>query len=76
MFTVEKISKAFAVINWKGEIEIAYKNKKFADQYVAGAISEIFNSAENENIRRNNIAVYLSVRANRLPVEKTQLELF
>lgn len=76
MFTVQKIGNAFAVINWTGEIEIAYKNRKFAEQYAAGSVVALMNTAEDENARRDGIAAYLATRATRTPAIKAQLELF
>lgn len=76
MFEVTKVPGGFAVVNWNGEVEVAYKNKKFAEQYAFGATIELFVGAEEYDLRREAVLDYIATRANRSPVVQPQLELF
>lgn len=75
-YEVVKVTGGYAVQNWAGEIEIAYKNKKFAEQYANGATHTLIGGAEFENDRRDAAKAYLAERANRAPVVNNQMELF
>ena len=75
-YEVVKVAGGYAVQNWAGEIEIAYKNKKFAEQYAFGATVQMIGGAEFENGRRDAAKAYLAERANRAPVVNNQMELF
>jgi len=76
MFTVEKVKGGFVVLNWAGEIEIAYRNRKHAENYASGAVHEIFNEAENQNERFDAVKQYLAERAKRIPLVNPQLSMF
>lgn len=75
-YEVIKVQGGFAVQNWAGEIEIAYKNRKFAEQFALGATHGIFNAAELDNDRRDGVVAYLAERAVRVPEVSNQMELF
>jgi len=76
MFDVVKIEGGYGVTDHNGNIVIGYRSRKHAEQYATGATHGLFNAAEIENDRRNAIAVYLAVRANRVYVPSAQMELF
>lgn len=76
MFTVEKVKGGFVVLNWAGEIEIAYRNRKHAENYALGAVHEIFNEAERYNERFDTVNQYLADRAKRVPLVDPQLSMF
>lgn len=76
MFEVIKVSGGYAVQNWNGEIEVAYKNKKFAEQYAYGATVQLFGGAEFYNDRFDAVRSYLNMRSNRAPIVDNQLSLF
>lgn len=73
---VEKINGGFAVINWAGDVVVAYRNRKHAEQALVGYEAQIWGGAEYENERRDAIAAYLADRAARVAVPSAQLELF
>ena len=76
MFDVVKVPGGFAVQAWDGTVEVAYRNRKHADQYAIGATNLVFGAAEQENERRDRAAEYLAARADRAPVINPQLSLF
>lgn len=76
MFEVIKVAGGFAVQNFKGEIEVAYKNRKFAEQYANGATVQIFSGAEFDNDRFDAVRSYLAQRATRVAPVNNQMELF
>lgn len=77
LYTVEKIEGGFAVMDWVGEIEIAYRSRKHADQYALGATHELFTAAEVYDERRECVMAYLAERAERpAPAPSAQLEMF
>lgn len=73
---VVKVQGGFAVVDHNEEILVAYKNRKHAEQFLAGHEAMIWGGAEQENERRDMIAVYLAERANRVVVPAAQMELF
>ena len=76
-YEVIKVRGGFAVQNWSGEIEAAYKSRKHADQFAVGSTNAIFNGAELDNDRRDCALAYLAQRASRpAPAPLAQLEMF
>lgn len=76
MYEVKKIAGGFAVENWRGEIEVVYRNRKHAEQYARGSCCAIFNEAELYNDRFDAVRAYLNERKNRVYVPAAQMELF
>jgi hypothetical protein len=76
MFEVVKIEGGFAVVDWNGVAVVAYKNRKFADQYALGATKQAFGAAEFDNDRFDAVRSYLAIRAARVAAPVNQLELF
>lgn len=76
MFDVVKVPGGYAVQAWDGTVEVAYRNRKNAEDYALGAASLVFGDAEYENDRRDRAAKYLALRATRAPVVDPQLTLF
>lgn len=76
LVTVEKIKGGFMVLDHNGDGIIAYKNKKYAEQYAKGHAACIYGEAERYNERRDYVISYLAGRAQRIAKPKAQLELF
>lgn len=75
-YQVKKVQGGFAVVDWKGNIEIAYKNRKHAEQYAYGSHCYIFNEAETYNERRDYVLAYLESRKHREVKVPAQFEMF
>lgn len=76
MYEVVKINGGYAVRNWNGEFEIAYKNKKNAEDYAEGGFWGIYNAAEIYNERFDRVRAYLATRVGRTYKPFAQMELF
>jgi hypothetical protein len=76
MYEVVKIQGGYAVRNWKDEFEIAYKNKKNAQQYAYGSECGIIIEAELYNERFDRARDYLATRVGRIYKPFAQMELF
>jgi hypothetical protein len=74
LFTVKRVGGGYAVLNWRGEVEIAYRQKKHAESYAVGAFWSIYGEATRENHRRDGIRAYLSARAKRAPNPQLKME--
>jgi len=76
LFQVIKVPGGFAVRNWTGEIEVIYKNRKFAEQYADGAMAELVNAAEEYGLRLERARRYLAERAARPVYVNPQMDMF
>lgn len=75
-YTVNKIKGGYQVQDWAGGHVIAYRDKATAEKVATSCTKGLFTAAEEYDRRRSSALQYLAQRAQRVPANANQMELF